>query len=330
MRSSVSWLLLTSLVIPTAATAKVPAKPAAKQAKRPPPLSKPAPPVTERSLEALEALAPDDARAYATWKQSLSKRERARIHRFCATESAYSSHALCGGIGPLAIPSPPEDDLMPRPKGAPAPTGPRRTRAEWFASLSAAQRTYVRKRCARSEISELCGGTPLVLAFHRERVTFAASAGTFPLRAGDPVATDWPTASTPWLALDRDGNGTIDSGRELFGSGTEVDGAFAKHGFVALAALDDNRDGAIDAADPQFASLLLWADANGDRKSTPDELAPASARVQSISLAYRADARCDARGNCEGERAAMTWRDERGALRTGTVIDVYLRYQAER
>lgn len=320
-------LLVASLLFTTVAGAK----PAPRPTKRPPMLSKPAPPETNRSLEELEPLVPEDDRAYPRWKQSLSKRERTKIDRFCATEYSHSSHVLCGGIGPLSIPSPPEDDMMPRPKGAPAPTGPRYTRAQWFSNLTPAQQRYVRRQCGKQpEISELCGGTPLVLAFDNERVTFAASAGTFALRAGDPVATDWPTATTPWLALDRDGNGSIDSGRELFGSGTEVAGGFAKHGFVALAALDANRDGAIDAADPAFASLLLWADTNGDRKSSPAELSPASARVQSISLAYRLDARCDARGNCEGERAAMTWRDERGARRTGTVIDVYLRYQAER
>jgi len=46
--------------------------------------------------------------------------------------------------------------------------------------------------------------------------------------------------------------------------------------------------------------------------------------IVAISLADRSQPRCDARGNCEGERASITWRDARGALRTGAIVDVYL------
>ena len=36
------------------------------------------------------------------------------------------------------------------------------------------------------------------------------------------------------------------------------------------------------------------------------------------------EGRCDARGNCEGERAALIWRDPAGALHRGSIVDVYL------
>ncbi|MBI4702603.1 MAG: hypothetical protein HY744_15895 [Deltaproteobacteria bacterium] len=52
---------------------------------------------------------------------------------------------------------------------------------------------------------------------------------------GSGARTDWPTAATPWLALDRDGDGQVGSGRELFGSATPVPGGYARHGFAALA-----------------------------------------------------------------------------------------------
>jgi hypothetical protein len=52
------------------------------------------------------------------------------------------------------------------------------------------------------------------------------------------------------------------------------DGSTARDGFEALAALDANRDGSVDASDPAFRELLLWQDANGDGVSSSDELKP--------------------------------------------------------
>jgi len=161
-------------------------------------------------------------------------------------------------------------------------------------------------------------GTPLVLAFDAQPIAFTQARGQFAFRE-TPMTTDWPTAVTPWLALDRDGDGAITSGAELFGDG--VPGA--SNGFEALAPLDDNRDGVIDRDDRAFASLLLWADANHDRTSSPDELRPASDVVVSIPLAHHRDVRCT-NGNCEGERSSLTWRDADGTTRTGAVVDVYL------
>src|SRR5690606_13463790 len=139
-------------------------------------------------------------------------------------------------------------------------------------------------------------------------------------------ATDWPTAATPWLALDRDGSGAIEAGSELFGSATVLGrGVLADNGFTALAALDHNRDGRITAADPAFSRLLLWADHDADRRSTAWELTPlADLGVIAIGLTYREDPRCDDRSNCEVERAAFTFRDALGRERVGEIIDVHL------
>lgn len=171
--------------------------------------------------------------------------------------------------------------------------------------------------------------TPLVLAFENEAVRYTSEmAGSFDLTGrGMSVATDWPTAATPWLALDRDGSGSIDDGGELFGSATRLpSGALAENGFAALAALDANGDGVIDARDPAFSRLVIWRDADASRSSDPSELTPASRELTSIELRYAVSPRCDERGNCEIERAAFHFAGAGGRDRTGTVIDVHLRH----
>jgi hypothetical protein len=173
--------------------------------------------------------------------------------------------------------------------------------------------------------------TPLVLSFDGAPVTFAAGSEAFDLAATMSVITDWPAAATPWLALDRDGNGAIDDGAELFGSATVLkSGQRAANGFAALAELDSNGDGKITPEDAGWSSLRLWSDADGDRRSTPGELAPLAARrILSIDLRYTSERRCDARGNCEVERAAFRWADEAG-VHTGAIVDVHLRHQQAR
>lgn len=170
-----------------------------------------------------------------------------------------------------------------------------------------------------------CPPTPLVLAFDAEPVRFTAGDARFDFTGGgEGVRTDWPTAHTPWLALDRNGNGLVDDATELFGSAVRLaDGRRATHGFEALAELDDNRDGVVDAGDRRFGELLIWADHDADRVTSEGELRPARELV-SLSLEYRALPSCDRRGNCGIERAAFTWADARGGLHRGEVVDVHL------
>lgn len=66
--------------------------------------------------------------------------------------------------------------------------------------------------------------------------------------------TSFVTGGDAFLALDRNGNGAIDDGRELFG-----DQHGAANGFAELAKFDDNRDGRIDANDGVFAQLRLFS-----------------------------------------------------------------------
>ena len=81
---------------------------------------------------------------------------------------------------------------------------------------------------------------------------------------GVPERASWITGGDALLALDRDGNGTIDNGRELFG-----DQHGAADGFAELARFDDNGDGTIDGRDRVFGSLLLL-DSRGTTRTLAD------------------------------------------------------------
>jgi len=167
--------------------------------------------------------------------------------------------------------------------------------------------------------------TPLVIVFPGDTIEYArASTASFDL-GGDCLAHDWPTATTPWLAIDLDRSGSIDDGRELFGSATRLrDGTRASHGFAALAELDADGDGRITPADPRFDELLLWSDDDGDRRSTHAEHVSLRARgIVAIPVAFDRDRRCDARGNCGIEQASVGLADGGAA----TVVDVHLACQ---
>lgn len=175
-----------------------------------------------------------------------------------------------------------------------------------------------------------CGGesTPLVLSFDGTPVRYGSAGRRFDL-GPECAATDWPMATTPWLALDRDRSGTIDGGHELFGSATRLRaGGVADNGFTALKELDSDGDGRLTAADPGFAALVVWSDGDGDRRSTGFELQPVGALgLVAIELGYASERRCDLRGNCEVERATFTYNDSLGRARAGEVVDVHLACQ---
>lgn len=81
---------------------------------------------------------------------------------------------------------------------------------------------------------------------------------------GRPERASWITGNDALLAYDRNGNGTIDDGRELFG-----DQHGAADGFAELGRFDGNADRRIDARDPVFGSLLLL-DARGGTRGLAD------------------------------------------------------------
>jgi Ca2+-binding RTX toxin-like protein len=144
--------------------------------------------------------------------------------------------------------------------------------------------------------------SPLVLDLDNDGVeTLPTSAGTYFDHDGNGFAelTGWVGADDGLLVLDRNGNGAIDDGRELFGNHSRLaSGALAENGFTALGELDANGDGRIDADDAAFSQLRVWQDADSDAMVDVGEwLSFAEVGVQSLGLAYTAQDVTDAQGN---------------------------------
>ena len=107
---------------------------------------------------------------------------------------------------------------------------------------------------------------------------------------GIRTATGWVSADDGLLVLDRNGDGVINHGGELFGDNTLLkDGSLAANGFAALAEFDENGDGKIDAQDAVFHQLKVWRDLNQDGISQEGELFTLEQLgIQSLDLNHQA------------------------------------------
>ena len=130
-------------------------------------------------------------------------------------------------------------------------------------------------------------------------------------RNGIRTATGWVHSNDGLLVHDRDGDGKISDGSEIFGDNTPLkNGKTAAHGFAALAELDDNGDGKVDAADKTFSKLGVWRDLNHNGISEAGEIfALKDLHIKSLNLACKSADKDLGNGNTLAEVGSYTDED---------------------
>jgi Ca2+-binding RTX toxin-like protein len=135
---------------------------------------------------------------------------------------------------------------------------------------------------------------------------------------GFAEATGWIAPDDGLLTYDKNQNGNIDSGEELFGNHFRLSGGgTAQHGFQALGELDSDANKVIDHRDREWSKLRIWQDYDLDGTADAGELNDvASHGIKSIPLDYVFSSYVDWHGNqhrqegkymkSDGSMAALT------------------------
>ncbi len=154
-----------------------------------------------------------------------------------------------------------------------------------------------------------------------------------------PFQISWTAedSGNGFLALDRNHNGRIDDGAELFGNLTPQPKSGDPNGYLALAEFDKpenggNGDGIIDSRDAIYSKLVIWIDANHDGVSQPEELhSLPSMGVYSIGLKYQKEPIVDQYGNAFRFRGVLNPNPLDGQSQDGRyTYDVFFRVKQGR
>jgi hypothetical protein len=176
----------------------------------------------------------------------------------------------------------------------------------------------------QNDLTRDAGITPIVIDLDGngiQTISRANSGGSFDLFGnGSAVASGWISGSDGFLAVDKNGNGTIDGISELFG------GTAKGAGFAQLAAYDSNNDGLVNTSDVGFADLSIWRDVNGNHQTDAGELLSlALAGVSELVTGYTELPFLDHQGNIHLERSSATLSDGQAVSMT----DVYFNVSAD-
>ena len=155
----------------------------------------------------------------------------------------------------------------------------------------------------------------------------------------DQVAWTHPNGDEAFLVFDRNGNGRVDDGAELFGDATPMYASAAEpraaNGFDALLALERTEfgggvpDGIIDRHDAVFRDLYLWHDANHDGRSQPRELTRvAHTDIVGFGTTAKEKKRVDEHGNEFRLKGVIYVKPRDGQIKTQDVWDIWLRRES--
>ena len=178
-----------------------------------------------------------------------------------------------------------------------------------------------------------CSGSPIVVDIKGDGITLtnAANGVEFDLNGNgtlDHLSWTMANSDDAWLVLDRNHNGKIDNGGELFGNFTAQPAADNKNGFLALAEFDKetnggNQDGIVDNGDSIFSTLRLWQDMNHNGVAENSELHTlAQLNVAGFDLDFKDSKRVDEFGNEFRYRGKV--RDSKGSSVARWAWDVFL------
>ena len=193
-----------------------------------------------------------------------------------------------------------------------------------------------RPRSAEEEIED-CESPIVISPSGRYQLTNAEQGVAFDIDGDgsfEHVAWTHPDDDVYFLVMDRNENGVVDSGRELFGNRTPAyvsdESVTVSNGFEGLKFLHNpeygpsHLDGVIDSRDSVWSRLRLWKDANQNGISEPEELyRPADVGLLEIALDYKRSGRRDRHGNEHRLRSMATFEGPSG-IRRVPCYDVWL------